>query len=60
MEYTDCADQAAVVLYTIQEGGHAWPGGKAMPAWLLGSTTPNIDATREMWTFFVSHRLRAD
>jgi polyhydroxybutyrate depolymerase len=28
LEYSDCADDAAVVLYTVWGGGHSWPGGK--------------------------------
>ena len=58
-EYADCADAAGVVLYTVREGGHTWPGGKPMPEWMVGSTTRSIDATREMWAFFGEHRLRA-
>jgi polyhydroxybutyrate depolymerase len=57
-EYTDCAGDAAVVLYTVLEGGHTWPGGKPMPKWLVGTTTRSIKATREMWAFFGEHRLR--
>ena len=55
-EYTNCADDAAVVLYTIQGGGHTWPGGKPMPEWFVGPTSRNIDASRVMWEFFVQHR----
>ena len=36
---------AAVVLYTIQGGGHAWPGGKPLPEWWVGPTSHEIDAT---------------
>ena len=50
--YTACADDASVVLYTVEGGGHTWPGGGALPEWLLGTTTTSINATREMWTFF--------
>ena len=57
-EYTNCADGAAVVLYTILEGGHTWPGGKPMPEWLVGRTSRGVDATRQMWTFFSEHPLR--
>jgi len=57
-EYTDCAENATVVLYTIRGGGHTWPGGKGMPDWILGPTTRSIDATKEMWDFFVEHPLR--
>jgi polyhydroxybutyrate depolymerase len=33
LEYTDCADDAAVVLYTVIGGGHTWPGGTPLPEW---------------------------
>ena len=58
LEYTDCADNAAVVLYTIKGGGHTWPGGTPMPEWFAGPTSRSIDATSEMWTFFREHPLR--
>jgi polyhydroxybutyrate depolymerase len=57
-EYTNCADDADVVLYTIQGGGHQWPGGKPLPKWLVGPTTSSIDATSLMWAFFREHPLR--
>jgi len=57
--YTDCADSANVVLYTARDGGHTWPGGKPLPRILLGATTREIDATREMWTFFRAHERHA-
>ena len=56
-EYTNCADDAAVVLYRVQGGGHDWPGGKPLPEWLVGPTSRNIDATSQMWAFFREHRL---
>lgn len=56
-EYTICADSAAVVLYIIKGGGHAWPGGKPLPAWLVGPTSRSIDATSQMWAFFREHQL---
>jgi polyhydroxybutyrate depolymerase len=56
-EYRGCADNAGVVFYTIEGGGHTWPGGPPFPEWLLGKTTQNVDATREMWAFFSRHRL---
>ena len=57
IEYTDCAHDAAVVLYTDQGGGHTWPGGKLLPEWMLGPTSRSIDATRQMWAFFREHPL---
>jgi polyhydroxybutyrate depolymerase len=48
---------AEVVLYTIQGGGHTWPGGKPIPAWIAGRTSMDIDATRSFWEFFQEHPL---
>ena len=53
--YTNCADDAAVVLYTIHGGGHTWPGGTPLPKWFVGRTTRSIDATSLMWSFFGEH-----
>ena len=57
LEYTNCANDAAVVLYTIRGGGHTWPGGKPLPEWFLGRTSRGIDASSQMWAFFREHRL---
>lgn len=57
-EYRGCADDAAVVLYTIIGGGHTWPGGGELPEWALGPVNRNIDASSEMWAFFKQHPLR--
>lgn len=56
-EYPSCADDAAVVLYTIRGGGHSWPGGKPLPEWFVGPTSNGIDATMVMWEFFRRHPL---
>lgn len=58
LEYPDCADGAPVVLHTLAQGGHSWPGGKPPPAWWVGPTSDAVDATREMWAFFRDHRLK--
>jgi polyhydroxybutyrate depolymerase len=57
-EYTNCAEDASVVLYTIMGGGHTWPGGGPLPEWFVGVTTRSIDASSEMWAFFREHSLR--
>jgi polyhydroxybutyrate depolymerase len=56
-EYTHCADDAAVVLYTINGGGHSWPGGQPLPEWFVGPTSRSVDATGRMWEFFRAHPL---
>ena len=58
LEYTRCADDAAVVLYTIRGGGHTWPGGAPLPEGMVGPTSRTIDATSRMWAFFREHPLR--
>ena len=57
--YANCADDATVVLYTIQGGGHTWPGGQPLPEWAVGPTSRSVDATAQMWAFFREHRLSA-
>lgn len=52
-EYTGC--RAPVVFYTIEDGGHTWPGGAAMPEWFVGKTSHSIDASSVMWEFFRHH-----
>lgn len=57
-DYVNCASGANVTLYTVEGGGHTWPGGEPLPEWLAGSTTYEIDATQLMWAFFRAHPLR--
>ena len=52
VRYSLCTDGADVVLYTIEGGGHAWPGGEPMPEWIVGYTSPDINVTQMMWEFF--------
>ena len=53
--YTNCAENADVILYTIEGGGHTWPSGKPLPKWIVGPTTREISACKVMWDFFVQH-----
>jgi polyhydroxybutyrate depolymerase len=48
-----CTAGADVVLCTIQNGGHQWPGGDTLP--FLGNNTTDIIATDALWDFFVAH-----
>ncbi|MBN1922756.1 MAG: hypothetical protein JW892_16020 [Anaerolineae bacterium] len=59
VQYTACDGEADVILYTIEGGGHTWPGGEALPQWLVGVTTQEINATQLMWEFFEHHVLPA-
>jgi polyhydroxybutyrate depolymerase len=57
LAYTNCAGNADVVLYTIEGGGHTWPGGKPLPEWIVGRTTSEINASRVLWEFYIQHPL---
>src|SRR2546426_8468975 len=39
-----CADDAAVVLYTIRGGGHTWPGGQPLPEWRSEEHTSELQS----------------
>lgn len=45
-----------VVVYTIEGGGHTWPGGpQYLPVFLVGKASHNLDATEAIWGFFKKH-----
>lgn len=48
-----CTAGADVVLCTIQDGGHQWPGGDTLP--FLGKKSDDLIATDRIWDFFVAH-----
>ena len=57
--YALCAAGTAVAFYTIEGGGHAWPGGET--PWALarhGSTPRDFDAAAVIWDFFQKYRRR--
>ena len=61
--YAPCRSGAEVVLWTIEDGGHTWPGGRITPnAELLGlgglgRVNRDINASALMWDFFKQHPL---
>jgi len=47
------ADHTEVIVYTIDGGGHAWPGAaQYLPKRIVGKASQNLDATRTIWNFF--------
>jgi polyhydroxybutyrate depolymerase len=52
--YEGGRDGTSVVLYTIRDEGHTWPGGKAWAFW-ADRPTHEISATDAMWDFFMKH-----
>lgn len=59
LAYMNCAEEADVILYTIEGGGHTWPGGAHLAEWIAGRTTDDISASTIMWEFFSQHPLHA-
>jgi polyhydroxybutyrate depolymerase len=57
IRYRGCINNAEVVLYTIDGGGHTWPGS-SLKLDFLGKTSMDIDATAVMWEFFKQHRMQ--
>ncbi|HOD80690.1 MAG: Alpha/beta hydrolase family protein [Planctomycetes bacterium ADurb.Bin126] len=48
---------AEVILYTVQNGGHTWPG-RALGAARLGKSTRDISANDIIWEFFKKHPMK--
>jgi len=57
IRYSGCHDGAEVIFYTLQDGGHSWPGSTGTPRFVGGETNHDIDATRLIWNFFNAHPL---
>lgn len=55
-EYLNGSNKTEVVLYSIEGGGHTWPGGfQYLPAWVIGKTSRDINANEVIWAFFKKH-----
>jgi polyhydroxybutyrate depolymerase len=52
--YGGCREGREVVLYTIEGGGHTWPGGPPVGR-RVGRVSRDLDATRTMLDFFDRH-----
>ena len=63
--YGPCDEGTEVVLCSIEDGGHTWPGG-AYPVdkkWyhkLVGKLSFDLNANKMMWDFFQKHPLKRD
>ena len=57
--FEPCAAGTAVAFYTIEGGGHAWPGGEPKPGFARSGNTPrDFDAGAVIWDFFQKHPRR--
>ncbi len=52
--YANCRDDREVLLYTIEGGGHTWPGGPPVGR-RVGRVSRDIDATGAILDFFDRH-----
>jgi len=57
--FTTCPAESAVSLYTVNGGGHTWPGNpsSAYTNLYLGKTSQNLDATLALWQFLTPYAL---
>ncbi len=60
--YGPCIDNVEVVLWTLEDGGHTWPGGNALPlpplvTALIGNINKDISASVLIWEFFEKFQL---
>jgi polyhydroxybutyrate depolymerase len=56
--YTGGKDDTEIDLYTIEGGGHTWPGGiQYLPKVIVGKASQNLNATRTVWEFFENQQL---
>jgi len=59
-----CQGGAEVVLWTLEDGGHTWPGGRIFPKVKMiglgemGNVNQDINASDLMWEFFKKHPLQ--
>jgi polyhydroxybutyrate depolymerase len=54
--FSECEGNTEVVLYTIEGGGHTWPGGiQYLPRKIVGNTCRDINANEVIWGFFKRH-----
>jgi len=55
--FTACPAESAVSLYTVNGGGHTWPGNPsaAYTNLYLGKTSQNLDATIALWQFLTPY-----
>lgn len=51
IEYDECDAGTEIVIYRVNDGGHAWPGGGPLPEF-FGAVNQDINASSEIWNFF--------
>ena len=56
-EYGGCSNNASVVLYTVKNGGHTYPGSRQYaPVRIIGQTSQDMKAADVSWDFLKQYR----
>jgi len=58
IQYSNSTQNMDVTFYTVEGGGHSWPGGGYMPKFIVGHITQDIDGTQTIWDFFLNTRFQ--
>ena len=61
--WTEGINGTAVILYTVEGGGHTWPGGhQYFPAEFIGLSSQQMDGSAAIWKDFVEygHQAKAE
>lgn len=54
--WTSSSNHTEILLYTIEGGGHTWPGGSQfLPVNVIGNVDRDFNATEAIWDFFKKH-----
>jgi polyhydroxybutyrate depolymerase len=54
--YTGGRNNSELILYSVEGGGHSWPGGYPyLGEWIIGRTSRDMDACEQIWEFFKRH-----
>ncbi|MFH1096070.1 MAG: hypothetical protein V1749_01010 [Candidatus Desantisbacteria bacterium] len=54
--YAPGREDSEVILWTLEDGGHTWPGGKSsLPESQVGKVNMDISVSELMWQFFERH-----
>jgi polyhydroxybutyrate depolymerase len=55
--YLNGREDSEVILYEVEGGGHAWPGGlQYLPTRFVGPASSLMDASYVIWDFFSRHK----
>lgn len=56
LTYSNCREGSEVRLYSVEGGGHTWPGGRQyLGEGVIGKTSRDFVASEVLWQFFRQH-----